>query len=160
MDVKPLSGKDIKKFMNDECLILPYEDLKYYYNINDVFNTSNYVFLLYPISQNYGHWVLLMKYGNNIEFFDSYGIFTDMEYKYGVKKTPKYLSLLLINSNSKYKLYYNEKRYQEWNTNYCGYFCIVRALNSNKTLKQFQKILDNEKDVSNFVYMLLLDGQY
>lgn len=158
MDVKPLSGDDIKKYMNDDCLILPYEDLKNYNNINDVFNISDYVFLLYPISENYGHWVLLMKYGNNIEFFDSYGIFTDMEYKYGVKKTPKYLSSLLINSNPKYKLYYNEKRYQDWNTNFCGYYCILRALNSNLSLKKFQKILDNEGDASNFVYMLLLDG--
>jgi len=157
MDVKPLSGLDIKNYMNNDCLILPYEKLDEYKDINDVFNESNYVFLLYPITENYGHWVLLMRTGRRIEFFDSYGIFTDQEYKFGVKRTPKYLSMLLIKSNPKYKLYYNEKRFQEWNTNYCGYYCVIRALNSNKSLKEFQNILSNVSDPSFFVYTLLLD---
>lgn len=157
MDVLPLSSQDIKKFMNDDCLILPYEDLKNYKDINDVFNTTDYVFLLYPISKNYGHWVLLMNVDNRIEFFDSYGIFTDMEYKYGTKRTPKYLSSLLIKSNPKYKLYYNEIQFQEWNTNYCGYFCVVRALNSKMSLRNFQKNLSDNYDPSQYVYNLLLD---
>ena len=157
MDVKPLSGLDIKKFMNGDCVILPYENLVNYKKIDDVFSNSNFVFLLYPIKENYGHWVLLMNVRNRIEFFDSYGIFTDMEYKYGTKRTPKYLSALLIKSNPKYKLYYNEKRYQEWNTNYCGYYCVIRALNYNKTLKQFQNILDREYNSDLYVYNLLMD---
>ena len=157
MDVKPLSGKDIKFFMNGDCVILPYENLVYYKNIDDVFNTSNFIFLLYPIKENYGHWVLLMKINNRIEFFDSYGIFTDMEYKYGAKKTPKYLSKLLINSNPKYKLYYNEKQYQKWNTNYCGYYCVLRAFNYKKSLSNFQNILDKYKNTDKYVYDLLLN---
>lgn len=158
MNVKPLSGKDIYNIMKGNCKILPYENLKDYKDIYDIFDKSNFVFLLYPISNNFGHWVLLMKNNNIIEFFDSYGIFTDMEYKYGTKKTPKYLSSLLIKSNPKYKLYYNEIQFQEWGTNYCGYYCVVRALFNYLSLKKFQKMLKDKNNPSEYVYNYLLDS--
>ena len=156
MNINPLSGKDIKMYMNDNCLILPYLQLQNYNNIDDIFNINKYVFILYPIGDNFGHWVLLMDRGNNIEVFDSYGIYPDMEYKHGTDKTPKYLSRLLINSNKSKKLYYNEIQFQEWNTNYCGYYCIYRALNSKLSLKQFQDMLLDVSDPSKYIYNKLL----
>ena len=154
--VKPLSGNDIMKFMNNDATIILYDNLRNYKNINDVFLKSSNVFILYPITSNFGHWVLLLKRNNNyIEFFDSYGIFTDEEYKHGARIKNKYLSSLLIKSNPDIKLYYNEIQYQKWNTNYCGYHCVVRALNKDKTLKQYQTILNNESNPDNFVYSLL-----
>lgn len=153
MSVKPLSGNDIKQKMNNDCVILPYEKLSEYKDINKLFWLSKNVFLLYPISENFGHWVLLLKRDSNIiECFDSYGIYPDMEYKHGAKKTPKYLSDLLIKSRPDIKLYYNEKQFQKWNTNYCGYYCIYRAVNSNTKLKNIQKILENQVNPDNYVY--------
>jgi len=150
MNIKPLSDEDINKYMNNDSTIILYKD------INDLFINSSNVFILYPITSNFGHWVLLLKRNDNyIEFFDSYGIFTDEEYKHGAHIKKKYLSSLLIKSNPNIKLFYNEIQYQKWNTNYCGYHCVVRALNKNKTLKQYQTVLNNEPDPDNYVYSLL-----
>ena len=157
MSIKPLSSDDITTYMNGDCTIMKYMELSKYRNINDIFWGSRYVFLLYPISSNYGHWVLISKLNNNIiEVFDSYGIFIDNEYKYGTQKVPKYLSDLMIKSPKNIKLFYNEIQFQKFDTEYCGYHCVCRAYYSSITLKKYQSLLKNQNNPDNFVYKFVM----
>lgn len=156
--VKPLSSDDITRYMNYDCSIMKYMELAKYNRITDIFWHSRYVFLLYPITETFGHWVLLMKTNNNaIEVYDSYGIYIDREHEHGTKKVPKYLSDLLINSPSNIKLSYNDIRQQKWNTNYCGYHCISRAYHSSMSLDKYNSMLKNSGNPDEYVYNFVVN---
>jgi hypothetical protein len=158
-EVKPLSSIDITKYMNNDCTIMKYEELDKYNNLRDIFWNSRYVFLLYPITPLYGHWVLVSLHNNNVEIYDSFGLYPDTEDQHGTKKMPKYLSDLMIKSPSNIKLSYNDIQQQAWDTNYCGYHACCRAYHSNMKLDKYNSMLKNsgitpDEYVYNFVMNL------
>ena len=156
--VKALSSVDITNYMGGDCSIMKYEELDKYNNLRDIFWHSRYVFLLYPITETFGHWVLVTLNGNNVEIYDSFGIQIDDEYKHGTRKMPRYLSELMIKSPSNIKLSYNSVKQQAWNTNYCGYYCICRAFNLNMKLDKYNSMLKNSGVTPDeFVYRFVLN---
>ncbi len=155
--VKPLSSVDITNYMNNDCTIMKYKELTKYNNLRDIFWHSRYVFLLYPISETFGHWVLVSLNGNNVEVYDSYGIYPDQEDKHGTKKMPKYLSDLMIKSPSNIKLSYNDIQQQKWDTNYCGYHCLTRAYHIRMMLNKYNSMLKNTGNPDQYVYNFVMN---
>ena len=126
--------------------------------INKTLDKKNDAILIYyptHISDNeiIGHWTLLLLptlKRKKIEFFDSYGMFPDSELKYSEvgNKMDKNLIKLFILLKSHFKdipIEYNEFKYQEDNTDYCGLYCILRYLNRDLSNKEFKKKMDKLK---------------
>lgn len=62
--------------------------------------------------QNTGtHWSCYIKKSENVFYFDSFG------------KLPPPVELIVY-LRDKYNIYYNYKRYQQFNTNICGHLCL------------------------------------
>ena len=63
----------IKKYL-PHSKILKYSELSRYNSINDLLpDNPDFVFILYEDSLDHGHWVVVMRYGHEYEFFNSYG---------------------------------------------------------------------------------------
>lgn len=58
------------------------------------------------------HWVCLYLSGNRVEYFDSYGL---PPFSKNIK--------VFIDKNSK-DIHYNQRRYQDFNTDVCGQYCV------------------------------------
>lgn len=143
----PMDDQEIRRICPD-ARIMTNGELAQYDTIDDLFPIDNgHVFLLYgPISE--GHWVLLSKYNNIIEFFNSYSGPVDgcIDYykdipatKIGGGATP-YLTHLL--RNCPYKVIYNGFDFQDddnLNIATCGRWCCLRhqTIQDGMPLKQF-----------------------
>ena len=142
-----LSGEDIKQYFPDS-IILPYHKLNDINDINEIFNNTNTLFLLYETKENYGHWSVLNKMGNNIiEFFDPYGFKMDQEIKFSKfnLKDNKIPHLTALFNNSNYKVVSNIHRFQKWKThiNTCGRHCIVRTKFIKYSLSEYISLFKN-----------------
>ena len=69
-----LTKKQIQKKLNVNVVF--YEDLYNYNNIDSLLK-NNAVILMYRSSPFFGHWTCLIRSGDKIEFFDSYGDLPD-----------------------------------------------------------------------------------
>ena len=149
---KPLSDSDIRHYFPDTKIVnIP--DLKKYNHIDELIPEPVGVkFILYESKPLYGHWCLLAKYGNTIEFNCSYGTPIDGAIKWVDKGKQKqldlapYLSELLINSKEKYKIEYNSLDLQASSPDIsdCGRFAVQRAyfiLKFQQPLKYYNKML-------------------
>lgn len=144
-----LSNFDILKLLDHKCNIILYPDLHKYNTIDDILNPYGACVLLFEAKPKYGHWVCLIKKGNEVEFFNSYGGFPDDSLKYIPKQFAEqsnqnipYLSLLLF--ESPYKLYYNEFQFQKHKKDIktCGRHCVVRVLNKDIDIYEYKDLLD------------------
>ena len=134
---KMFSDSDFKRYFGDDKVI-KYSDLSNYSNINELLPLDkDFRIILVESKYNEGHWVALLKYGDIIEWWNSYG--TKPEYDFKFIPTPvKHLlgqggNLLtkLLNTKSKgQKVYYNKKKFQKVveGVNTCGRWCIARIL--------------------------------
>ena len=93
-------------------------------------NISDKMFCIVNYDKSYqtgSHWVAVVKEGNNVYHFGSYGIspLREVQAKF-----------------SKYDIYYNDRAVQLSDSSICGHLCIafIEYLLSNKTFKEF--ILD------------------
>ena len=118
--------------------VIKYSDLADYSNINELLpNNKDFKIILVESQYNCGHWVAVMKYGDIIEWWNSYGTKPEYDFKF-IPTTIKHLlgqggNLLtkLLNTRSKeQKLYYNKKKFQNLadGVNTCGRWCIARIL--------------------------------
>jgi len=164
MDV-PLSGGDIKQFLNNKVKIITYDQLKDYKNIESLLYPFNRVIILYvwKKSENirHGHWIgLHINNKNNIEVFDSFGNFVDdflnkidVKFKKENSENYRYLTNLLLRYNGTVE--YNEKKLQNDKSNTCGKWVIYRFLRNDLTLEQFQKLFTkNTKKNDNIILNL------
>ena len=119
--------------------IIKYSDLKNYNTINELIpEDKGYRIILTESSPNTGHWTTLLKYKDIIEWFDSYGVTVDGEFKYIPKIVRKMLGqdgnvlshLLKKTKRPDQKVYYNKRRLQSGaeNINTCGRWVIARIL--------------------------------
>jgi len=141
---KALSNSDIEKMIKTKVLIYP--DLFNYKNIYDILKPNGNFVLLYLTKENYGHWVCVIDHGKSIEFFDSYGIKPDLEFKQIENRKEldepfNYLSFLLLMSNK--KIEYNSRELQEYSANIstCGRHCVMRILMKDIPIDEYGKIL-------------------
>ena len=100
-----------------------------------------------------GHWCILVKYNNNLIFFDPYGDFIDdqlhyidPEYNELVNQDYPVLSKLLY--ECPYKVHYNPFRLQKLDENIstCGRHCAVFL----KYFKDYPNVDDYAKDLLDF----------
>ena len=163
------TAHQLLKALNFNAVSYPYSELSKFENIEDAFNGTNVMIVLYENSKNYGHFCCVLKRKKSYEFFDSYGIFPDFQLKYTSDYFRKnnnmlypHLSYLLYSSDK--KIEYNNYIFQSLNKNIktCGRWCLVRALLLNYDIDTFFDFIVNMSSKLNisfdkFVVFLTLE---
>ena len=114
-----LSGLDMR-VLNPDAKVLKYTDLYDYHNVDELFNDTDKVILLYlTMNDHSGHWTCLFKNKEGINYFDSYGVPIDYQYelltpdkRHQLHVEQDYLKKLLFNE----KVCYNNITYQKKGT--------------------------------------------
>lgn len=133
---EPTSDDFILSKLNTRIIV--YDDLKFCNNVDDLFINDSFIILYKGLKGPIGHWCCVVRRGNTLSYFDSFGRKPDDSLFFN--DTYPYLSLLLF--RSKYNLEYNEYNYQSKETSTCGHHCIVRILFKYKSLKDYQRFMD------------------
>lgn len=146
-----LSDSDIKDMMKEQLIsnfnVIPYPEIKNYKNIDDLLGPENLCFILYMWKPNYGHWCLLQRSGDLIEFFDPYGDFPDSQlervpepFRTESGQSEKMLTKLLLNYDG--ELSYNEHKFQHSKEDIktCGRWTLVRAILKDLPLDEFYEL--------------------
>jgi hypothetical protein len=133
IELNSMSDDDIN-FYFPRARILVYNELKKYDTIISLLpKKTDYIFLLFRQTENSGHWCLLTRHNNLIEFFDSYGNksnkilewTTDINESLG--QSIPYLEILF--NQSQIKVVYNPIDYQNkknYDISTCGRHCCFR----------------------------------
>jgi hypothetical protein len=146
---KRLLQKQMKEYTSDSQIenffgsgfsknILKYSDIEDYKTIDQLLPSKrNFKIILLESSYNSGHWVCILKYGDTIEYFNSYGLRpsaeldsnTDLVNKQ-LEQDTKYLNILLNKAMDKYNIIYNKRKFQEVSSDVatCGSWTIVRGV--------------------------------
>lgn len=133
--------------------ILKYSELENYNNIDELIPIKNdYRILLLESKKNVGHWVCLIRTGDTLEFFDSYG----KTHKGELKFIPKFINKMLnqeddyltrIMKSSKNPIF-STLHLQSNNPNVCtcGRHVICRILTGKAgyDLTAYSKLLNKE----------------
>jgi hypothetical protein len=136
-----IDDNDICRWLGSDARekIIKYSDLKNYNSINDLIpEEKGFRIILTESSPNCGHWCAVLKYKDILEWFDSYGVKVDGEFKYIPKIVRKMLGqdgdvltyLLTKTKRPNQNVYYNKRRLQSnaENINTCGRWVIARIL--------------------------------
>jgi len=160
-----ISDKDFELYLgkNVKNKILKYSQLVNYCDIKQLIPSNNdYRILLIETKYNYGHWVCVLRYGNTIEFFNSYGYspsydldIINQDTNNMLGQSQKWLNNIFDNSPN-FNIIYNKLKFQEKvnGVNTCGKHIIFRIICFKKygfDLKQYQslmKYLSNKYDKS------------
>ena len=145
---------DIKHYLPDSRLMM-FKELKGIDEIEKLLPSHNsYFILLYPtISETNGHWVVLTRYNDIIEYLDSYGLLPDIPLKWYHEKIEPYLTNLL--NKTKLEVVYNTIDFQDKKDDKmatCGAFVVFRVLTMlelNANLEQNNALLKKLKKDSN-----------
>jgi len=160
------SQDEIYEALGDSTNIVLYSDLIKYNKLEDVFNGSDSVIILYQQSKNIGHFNALIKHNKNkvIENFDSYGLSPldvfDMS-QYNTNVSPKVPALLIlmkdfIKRNKGWKIELNKANIQtSKNSNICGRACVLRILLKDVPLKKFTNLFIGQKLPSDYYITML-----
>ena len=141
----PLGDDEIKKYL-PTVPILKYSNLSKYNTIEELLpENKTYCILLYEQSPNIGHWVAVLRYNDQYEYFDSYGGKIDDPLNWvdlGIRKELDQFIPYLTNLLEGKKVVVNKVKYQAENPHIatCGRWCIFRILtnkNGNLNLSQF-----------------------
>lgn len=138
---KPLSNIDIEKFFSNDINLIDCnsEELKEVENIDELLGGKPYCILFYRnIGLSIGHWCSLVLFNDKLEFFNPSGGFIDKMVK---DKQDKIISKLM--KFSKYKLYYNETKYQRDFTMTCGRHCVIRCVSYKFDEKKYKEFMDS-----------------
>ena len=142
-------------FYLPKCKLVKYNDLKKYKTIEKLLpKHKSYFLLLYPVqSETNGHWTVLTRYDNTIEYSDSYGLCPDFPLSWSkYRENEKHLSKLL--NNTKLRIHYNTTSFQskkDEEISTCGAYCVFRVLTLleyNANLKQNNLMLETLKNTS------------
>jgi len=152
-----MDNEDIHHYLPKARLIL-YNDLKKYKTIEQLLpKHKSFIILLYPVtSETNGHWTVLTRFDNVIEYFDSYGLMPDIPFNWDTsnfRDNKKYLTKLLNKTNL--KVVFNDISFQSKRDTMiatCGAFAVFRVLTLiefGADLKQNNKMLKTLKKVNN-----------
>ena len=142
-----------------------YDDLPALPNIDDLLKGRDAACIYYTMHQNnrpqVGHFSLIMKSGNQYEYFSSYGFPPEMEISL-THSNPGKLKHAFKNT----KLIINRTRFQSIkNTDTCGRWVILRYLLRNLELKKFAALftskitLNTKDDIATIATLALTLGQ-
>ena len=145
---------DIKHYLPDARLMM-YKELKGIDDIEILLTThKSYFIILYPVqSESNGHWVVLTRFNDVIEYLDSYGNEPDFPLTWYNKQIEPYLTNLL--NKTKLEVVYNTIDFQDKKDDKmatCGAFVVFRVLTMlelNANLEQNNALLKKLKKDSN-----------
>lgn len=145
-----LSDSDIRNLLHDQTNIQVYGDLRKFSSIDELLKPYNCCIILYEWKKNFGHWVLLSRTDNLLEYFDPYGKFPDYyidqltePWKSESHQNQKWLSRLMLNSN--YELSFNEFPFQKLGKDVrtCGRWSVIRCMLKDLPLNDFRNLFLN-----------------
>lgn len=149
-----LSNFDFDKILNGlgepTTKIFLYPELRNVRYIDELLDHNGRAIMLFLHTPNSGHWISILKKGNTIEFFDSYGYKPDTQQeKIGVdKEKQKELGqdgklLYELAKKNGYKIIYNKKQNQSKKdgVNTCGRHSLMRILFHELSLKEYNKMM-------------------
>ena len=164
----PLTNFDIEKYGIKQHNIIKYSELKNFDDISDEILTKNktYKILLFEYEKNKGHWVLILRYDNIIEFFNSYGVkhskddfMDDKELNEYLGQYKLFLDYLLKREvvQNEFKIIYNKVKLQRKSKyiNTCGRHVVLRILcllHFNMNLEQYLKFMLNSSKKTKLNY--------
>lgn len=149
--------KKFKKNIN-QIKIMVYSGLNDVANILDVLPMEvSACFILLRTSEQSGHWTSLCRNGNNIYYFDSYGVAPDGELskiakdvRYELGETQRNLIKRIRTIPSGFVFSYNNVQFQQYSgsVNTCGKWCFVfcKCVFLGMTLKDFQDRMSEMKN--------------
>jgi hypothetical protein len=169
----PLSNQDIQDILAPDTEIHIYPDFASMSSIDEAFDKlGRCIFLFLTESKSAGHWLCMIKRGDTIEYWDSYGKppeeqrnWLSQEELDALNEGEPYLMNLLEQSG--YKVYYNTHKYQKESSkdNECGRWVVARLVCKDISNDEFLKLvkkgmkennLQSEDDwVSAFIYDIL-----
>jgi len=135
---KLISNYDIEnKLRGYHINILTYAHLTEYNDLSELLPFEMCAcFILIRTSESSGHWTCIVRHGNNIYYFDSYGVVADGELthisknlRYELHENKRLLSAIINNSIS-FNILYNHFQFQSYHTqiNTCGRYVTVFTL--------------------------------
>jgi len=145
----PISTVDIRNILNTP--VFQYDDLKNLNSIDDVLPREKDAVILYVRNENsnIGHWTVLSRIGDVVEYFDSYG------------EMPQNKDVINLVRKSGYKLIINKKRFQKLQMT-CGFHCIFRVfcllyknMNLNDYINFMKTPTDHDRAVIFYISMLV-----
>ena len=146
---KPISNFDILRKLSGNTRILFYDDLNNIPNIIPLMDKGSLV-ILYKSKPDFGHWTALVHTPEGIEYFDSYGDKPEHAKKNADRKflieSNQYqnqLAKLLYDASLTTPIHFNNHRLQKSSKNIatCGKHVVIRILNRNLTIDQYNKWL-------------------
>ena len=158
---EPLGDDDIRRYLPD-AKIMRYSKLQNFAHIDELLpGKINYCILLYEDSPNKGHWVVVCKYGNFCEFFDSYGGAPDTQLNWNPKIINEKLDqepyLTNLFNKCPYEVVYNPIKYQgdSDDINTCGRHCVFRIINlieMSRNLSKYYQLMKEIKELTDYSY--------
>jgi hypothetical protein len=164
LKLEPLDDKQMLELCGPGTRIVLNGDLSKYDNIEQLLPTKMGCFILLYGPPGQGHWVLVARYDDTIEYFNSYGgdyggidecteWYENMpEEKLEGGGTP-YLSRILEKDKHKFVILYNTYPFQDlrnMNISTCGRWCVLRwrAIQDGISLQNFIKIIKDVKHMT------------
>ncbi len=135
-----ITNDDLVRYFGNDInnQILKYSELSQFKHIEEILpHDKSYKIILIEEKLNSGHWVLIMRYGEHIEFFNSYGLKPSAELDFlsclrncFLGQNTKHLNILLDKARSRFKIIYNKKKFQKVKNgiNTCGRWIILRII--------------------------------
>ena len=147
----PLSNKKICNALGvAEDDVLLYKDLHKFDTVEDLILKYPFRIILIETKHNSGHWVSLLKDGDDYIFFDSYGYAPDFE----LNLIPRFMRLLLGEDHREItrlcrgkKIIHNKIKFQSEKSSTCGRYNIlwIEMWKMGYSLAQFQDFLKKHK---------------
>ena len=161
---EPMDDGDIRSYFPN-AKIMRYSSLAKMSDIEQLLpKDKSYAFLLYEDSPGSGHWVVVMRYGDTIEFFCSYGSAVDGPLRWYNPKdnamlgqSKPYLSMLLKKADKKFRTVHNTVPFQssKHGVATCGAWDVMRVnqlVNHNQDLHEFQSYMEDVKKETGLTY--------
>jgi len=149
---EPLTDGDLEKYFGSgiESEVIKYSELGNYNTIDELLpKPFDFRIILVEQKPMSGHWVLILKYGDTIENFNSYGIEIDKQkgmlsrmMNKMLNQETNYLSRLV--ARSPYKYVVNKTEFQkpgnEYNT--CGRWVALRIITAKDMMMDLKAFTD------------------
>jgi hypothetical protein len=161
---EPMDDGDIRAYF-PKARVMRYSELADYDSIEQLLPAAkSHVFLLYQHRPNDGHFVCIMRYGNTIEFFCSYGSKIDAPLKWTALKDrialgegKPWLSMLLRKAGKRFNAIHNPVAFQSKRQGVatCGAYCVMRInqlVNHNQELHEFIDYMEELKNDTGLTY--------
>jgi hypothetical protein len=145
---RPLSGEDLLKLVDGKAALYTNNELKRFDTINQALGRHKALFILYEKEKNTGHWVVVFRNGDTVEYFDPYGYRID----YPITKFGGYPHLSEMLSDHVKKggtVMYNKERLQKLSKDIssCGRHCALRLILRDMPLDKYQRLFRDKGDM-------------